>query len=418
MIFRHQLKAYSLVEALITVAVLSIIVTLAAQSFLAINYNSIVVNDATVIQDKARTASKILISDLSKAGRGFQDLNQLDLWFDNGEGASPMLMINNLSVDANGFSDITIHYFEYDPTDNKNVTFFATHVNGNPFADQMTLYSENAYGELDQLGDNDIFIVYQYSGLASPSYYDGSYNESYWNIPNVLNSAVVLQLSPAGAPIQVSSDDSYTDYSIIMDYATSDGFLVSGASHWKEPDQSATMSRNPEDLIQTLLDNGGLKFRSTDVPQVVFARRIGSSDAFRSIRYFVNERNQLVRSEAQNDSVIIDNIETFKISLGLDTNIVESELVMSTDIDGSVSLNTAFDPNSRWLDDISSGDDAVLANRHAFAMRINLVIGSDVVDRARVKAGDSQHTKKTELETIIQLNNTLPRGDFSVRPSE
>lgn len=413
------LKGTSLVEVLVTVLILTFIVTLASQAFVAINYTSLVVNDTTVIHDKARTAQTILVSDMAKAGRGFQDLSQMDLWFDNGSGPSPMLMINNLTVDVNGFSDITIHYFDYDPTDSKNTSFLVDNSSGTPFGSQLILYGENEFGELDQLEDRDLYIVYQYSGLATPELFDGSRTESYWNIPDVENSAVILQLSPASSPTLIDDNETNTNYSIAMDYVT-DGFLLSATSHWKEQDlPPAGEIYQPVNRLQEFFKNTrSFRIKENMLSSLVFARRIGSSEAFRSVRYFVNNLNQLVRSDSNNDIVIIDKVETFKISLGLDTNITDAELVLAADLNGSVTPGTTFDPDSRWLDDISSGDDAVLANRHALAMRINLAVNSDVVDRTRLESGDNQVNKRIQFETILRLNNSLPRGDFSVLPAE
>jgi hypothetical protein len=418
------LKAFSITELLVTVAILSFVMAMAATTFGDLQRYSKVTNSVTSATDKVRTTFNIITTDLANAGLGFKDYPQLDVRFDNGEGNSPMLMVENLRI-TNGHSDITINYFAYNPVSEENVSFLLA-FDGAPFAGTPTFCSDNLQGEMDNLQAGDIYLIYPMNAVTNPAYFDGTWDQSHWNIPGVLNSAAILQLSPAGAPnnrgLSETQARSAFDFCIQMEYV-SDGFLASGGSQFQASEASegwiapSIMADAVPGIFYGNPDAGGLPFTTEEgeLQNLLIARKLGPSNAFRTVRYWVNADNALIRTSDNRDEIVIEDVLLFEIRAGLDTSITDVDLVMNADLDGSVSRNTNLDDAARWIDTTDGGDDIDLLNRHGLALRVKLEVDTSQIDVSRDEANVEDRTKKAIMETQIRLQNSLPRGVINVR---
>ncbi|MDJ0835110.1 MAG: prepilin-type N-terminal cleavage/methylation domain-containing protein [Acidobacteriota bacterium] len=432
MVFFEKHKGVSLVEVLLTVAITAVVM---AGLVTTISQVTRSVNNATrkTAQTNAvRGLSEMLRHDISAAGMGVGDLNAYNIHFvlnENLTGIDPeesqasqlapfFFGIDDLDYDmVNGrnFSSITLQWFDYDFTaTDTRPTFFVSDYqweSSGTYSGPVQLSSSNA-DHINDLKEGDILVFYKVRLLYEGALYE---DNAIWNAGltdvdgNPENEAVILQVG------SVSSGGSggYTDLpeKAIITFKENGIFLNNF------PDDADRMKTKIEgtsgDLASELSDLG-------HPPKYTFmARKLGSEDSFRRVRYHVeysSDADTLVLLRTSNvglnsyEEVVATNITEFEIRLGLDVTVGKApDTIVRDDVDGYVS-NTETD---KWTmtrgvnpyglpgwGSISLDDYRIVLGRHA--LTADLMFTQSVSD---IYAGSSSRSFRQQIRIV---NNNLP----------
>ena len=419
-------SGFSIVEVLTTVAVTTVVMAGVVVTFNRITRSANNATRGSDLTNSTRGLGDMLRYDFAMAGKGINDLNALNIRhrftdaFSGRQTGDPepepfLYGIADVSEDANGFSEISLHWFDYDLTAGdsaRNPTFIASGVwlTGATQTGPVILQSNNT-DALDGLESGDMLLFYK---LHIFNQEDSFQTSAIWNAGitdnngDPANEAIVLQVDQVIDPTLGLLG--FSDLAGVKIVTFTDGTVFSNTF--------------PTDNILDIAFEdyiGGLTSKldaTLNMPNYVFlARKLGDKNSFNRVQYKVDRESStdpwvLLRTHNGVEEVVATRVTQFQVRLGLDVPIGRTPgAVDRDDMDGYVtSLNPASwtggfaDSSSNW-GSLTTSQFVQIIGRHTIAATVSFTQESAVKD-----TGDAdQSVKQRSFVRIYPTsNNTLP----------
>lgn len=356
-------KAFSLVEVIVSIAVTAVIVTGATVAYSQISRSSTNSMAKSEQTNSLRGVSEMMRADFTAAGKGASDLNMYNIHYmltDELTGLSPadagadhnpyFYGVGNLDYETVGnknFSKVTLQWFEFDADDETaQPTFFVSLTNGawdnsGGYVDALTL-STAKQEYVDSLQPGDFIVLYRVGVMYEASAYD---NVAIWNAGlqdqnnDPAGEAVILQVDTIG---DAAANEGYDDLTFKKSITFRDDVVMTtfpSEDYRMKPDVTEPLGTNLVDQVNNMGHPPAATF---------MVRRLGPEDAYQRVEYFVQqtpgqEKYSLIRSanngtKTMTEEVVVSNVTTFDIRLGLDVPVnILPEDVVRDDMDGYVS---------------------------------------------------------------------------------
>ncbi|CAM2005897.1 hypothetical protein [Acanthopleuribacter pedis] len=422
----------------LTELMLALLLTLIISSGLVATFRSIRSTTADSARTNSITTSLKSLSnqmryDFLNAGKGLSDLSIYNVQYEfvpafenevnNGKF---MYGVTDHIVDANGDSNITLQWFDYEVNRGMGSitpTFlfsFDDPNNSNPLTGG-TIHSNNT-GALDAVQEGDIFLVYNIQPMltSNTSQYlrDEPTKPAPWNNANlqpdngVGNNAVLVQVTNAGG--RVAPADSSLQHSVPLTFGLVDGGVFTnnypGGGLRRDMNGAAVITNAPALTLANLSVNG----TGAITEPHFLARKLGNSSNFHRVTYYVEtapDGTRTLMREHNSDApeVIATNINRFEVELGFDVNPATAPVnVLLADQNGSVSAVTS-DPDAFWLASAdaypgSAEDYHVFTGRHAIAARVSFSLETQT---ETASLGAARRLERG-FEQQFRINSFLP----------
>lgn len=403
---RH--RAFSLIELMVVIAISVLLIGGVIATFNGINIgikNTNRSNDLTAVM---RNASSIFQADLSEVGRGMADMNTLQVHFQStlaDPNETYFYGVVGLPT-KNGFSQVAFQWFDYDPVSQPTlIVMNPGSAPGGTWTSPVTSVelatANTADPALTEFVKGDVVLLYDPRILFDRNLHQSLYTNvksDYSFDEDVLNNgAMLLEVSstaptgPGRLSVTFSSDGVFRNS------------LVPPTNKYTntETDFSA--------LITAGLTKGKDEFQFKPPQGVWLARKLGNSSNYRRVRYYVNEKNALIRSDestgVSQDMVVATNITEFEIEIGTDIlNPLDPLAQDPASWDNAVSSSDT----GQWFASSSTPAQNILLGRHGVSVRLKLSVKAlirDVQDGNASAGRDDAEYKQRTLEKQFRIRN-------------
>ncbi len=426
MMIQRRLPGFSLVELLVAVGIAVVVLGGLVKTFSDITKSTANANRASDMTSVTRGVAQLLEYDLSQTGRGISDVSALNVHYKfipppTGivDEAVPQLSLYGLAdLDHDGsFSEVTLQWFDYDMAGTSGVSNPTFVVD---FGDLQGLLTDplsnfngsamlisNNLAALRGVAEGDIFLFYKYRVFNEIEKFQ---TDAIWNaglvdaLGNSDIEAFILQIGSVQTP-DTDTSGLGMDYEMEITFSDDSIFERDLGSYAAE-----TLFR-AYSLVLTTEVRTELK-----LPSALFlARKLGDSDSFNRVNYFVESRggnNVLIRSHNGVEEVVATNVAKFDVSAGLDVTNKAPDDILIEDMDGYV---TALDADfwamsfSDWGGSMTVEEYRRILGRHTMAVQVDFSVESLTKDFSDADAGGSGGHKIRSFSRQFRLwNNSMP----------
>ncbi|CAM2068917.1 Prepilin-type N-terminal cleavage/methylation domain-containing protein [Sulfidibacter corallicola] len=435
-VFRGR-SGFSLTELMVTLVISIVVLGGLMASFSRINQSTRDAsrsNDMTVSMNGLSTQ---LRHDFANAAKGLSDMSAMNIKYRFTPGfvaevnnGNFFYGVTNHVEDGNGFSSITLQWFDYDLVGAEASTtpsfVFTLPGGGNAWPGQVVsgLVHSNNEDDLNLLQEGDVFLVYQTSALTQNEAYqreDGqpaAWNNPALNQPGTAKTdALLVQVSAMGG-VEASSLNLAFQRELQFTPAGDNMFDNDFPGGSIDNVYAETGPQTLPDLGLNAQGDGDNKFAVQ--ADIIIARRLSPGTGFHRVRYEVDlsgvhpNTGQTVPTLLRfhnNDTpeVIAVGVTQFRISLGMDVDpSSDPGLVLLADMDGAVSVR---DTLTTWADSaadlgVSEDNYRIIIGRHAMVARVDF--GLETLTSNLVKDSGTPDKQARSFSQQFKINTTLP----------